>query len=50
MTLGALVLVIIALLSLFLVFPVTREFSNNGVDAKILGNTAINSTGQAVVD
>ncbi|KAF5323261.1 hypothetical protein D9619_013511 [Psilocybe cf. subviscida] len=49
-SLGSLLLVVIALLSLFLVFPVTREFANNGVDAKILGNTAINSTGQAVVD
>jgi hypothetical protein len=49
-SLGGLLLLVIALLSLFLVFPVTRELSNNSVDAKILGNTAINSTGQAVVD
>jgi hypothetical protein len=30
------------------VLPVAKDFSDNGVAMKILGNTRINATGQAV--
>lgn len=43
-----LVALIAALLCLFIVLPVAKDFSDNGVAMKILGNTRINATGQAV--
>ncbi|KIM38458.1 hypothetical protein M413DRAFT_19987 [Hebeloma cylindrosporum] len=43
-----LVALIAALLCLFIVLPVAKNLSDNGVAMKILGNTRINATGQAV--
>ncbi|KAF8886625.1 hypothetical protein CPB84DRAFT_1850086 [Gymnopilus junonius] len=50
MNISTLVILISGLLALFIVFPVTKVYSDNGVEAKILGNTRINATGQAVGD
>jgi len=43
-----LIALITALLCLFIVLPVAKDLSDNGVATKILGNTRINATGQAV--
>ncbi|KAF8180564.1 hypothetical protein BJ912DRAFT_980734 [Pholiota molesta] len=42
-----LVALILALLCLFIVLPVAKAFTDNGVELKILANTRINATGQA---
>lgn len=44
----SLVALILGLLSLFIILPIFKVYSDNGVQAKILGNTRINATGQAV--
>ncbi|KAF4566628.1 hypothetical protein AB1N83_008931 [Pleurotus pulmonarius] len=44
---GGLVLLIAALLAIFAVFPAVQVFNRNDVMAAIVGNTRINSTGQA---
>ena len=44
----ALVALVVGLLCLFIVFPITKTLSDNGVALKILENTRINATGQAV--
>jgi len=43
-----LVALIAAMLCLFIVLPVAKNLSDNGVAMRILGNTRINATGQAV--
>jgi len=43
-----LIALIAALLCLFIVLPVAKNLSDNGVAMRILGNTRINATGQAV--
>ncbi len=45
---AALVALVVGLLCLFIVFPITKTLSDNGVALKILENTRINATGQAV--
>lgn len=46
----SLFILIVGLLALFIVYPITQVYgAEAGVAAKILGNTAINSTGQAVI-
>ena len=47
---STLVILISSLLGLFIVYPAARAFTDNGVAMKILGNTRINATGQAVED
>jgi hypothetical protein len=47
---SSLALLIMGLVGLFIVYPTAREFTDNGVAQKILGNTRINATGQAVED
>ncbi|KAF9477288.1 hypothetical protein BDN70DRAFT_116577 [Pholiota conissans] len=42
-----LVALTVGLLCLFIVLPVAKAFTDNGVATKILGNTRINATGQA---
>ncbi|KAG6901397.1 hypothetical protein C0995_012521 [Termitomyces sp. Mi166 len=44
---AALVLLLSALLCLFVMYPVYRHYHDNGRNALIVGNTRINSTGQA---
>ena len=46
--LAMLLLLLTGLLSLFVVYPVLRIFRMNDREALIVGNTRINSTGQAV--
>ncbi|KAF8960513.1 hypothetical protein BDZ97DRAFT_1922071 [Flammula alnicola] len=48
--LSTLVVLITGLLCLFILLPITKAYSDNGVSTKILGNTRINATGQAVAD
>ncbi|KAF5310264.1 hypothetical protein D9619_010171 [Psilocybe cf. subviscida] len=44
-----LVILVVGLMALFIAYPITQVYgAEAGVAAKILGNTAINSTGQAV--
>ncbi|KAG6865072.1 hypothetical protein C0991_005301 [Blastosporella zonata] len=43
----AIILLLCALLSLFVVYPVYSFYHSNGLEALIVGNTRINSTGQA---
>jgi hypothetical protein len=45
---SSLVILIVGLLALFIVFPIVKAFSDNDVEMKILGNTRINATGQAI--
>lgn len=47
---AALVALIAALLCLFIVYPVYRAFTDNGINEMITRNTRINATGQAVLD
>ena len=44
---GMLALMTTALLGLFIAYPVFNFYTDNGVNARIVGNTRINSTGQA---
>ncbi|KAF8066536.1 beta-glucan synthesis-associated protein-domain-containing protein [Lyophyllum atratum] len=44
---AALLMLIVALLTLFVFYPVYLFFTDNGVKARIVGNTRINATGQA---
>lgn len=44
----ALVALVLGLLCLFIVFPITKTLADNGVALKILENTRINATGQAI--
>jgi len=47
---SGLVILILCLLGLFIVLPTAKAFTDNSTALKILGNTRINSTGQAVDD
>lgn len=47
---GTLVILIIGLLLLFLLYPIFSAYNNNGVEQLIIGNTRINSTGQAALE
>ncbi|KAG6885189.1 hypothetical protein C0993_004973 [Termitomyces sp. T159_Od127] len=44
---AALILLLSALLCLFVMYPIYRHYNDNGVTELIVGNTRINSTGQA---
>lgn len=45
---AALVFLVLAMICLFVAYPVADFYSNNGRNQRITGNTRINSTGQAV--
>lgn len=45
---GMLLLILGAIITLFVAYPIVTDFHDNGRAARIVGNTRINSTGQAV--
>ncbi|KAF9558900.1 hypothetical protein CPC08DRAFT_763649 [Agrocybe pediades] len=47
---AALIVLVAGILSLFVVYPITEAFKNDIVEQSILGNTRINSTGQATFE